>query len=56
MDDKPHRLKKGLALRTALRARLRAYYNFLARQPVERFVTRLRERQPAEILRSRHRD
>jgi len=48
MDDKPHTLKKRFALRRALKARLRAYYKFLARQPVERFVILLRERQPVE--------
>ena len=59
MDDKPTILKQRFALRRALKARLRAYYKFLARQPVERFVTLLRERQPVasrDAFQSRRRD
>jgi hypothetical protein len=43
MDDKPHKLKRRLALRRVLKGRLRAYYKFLARQPIERFASLLRE-------------
>ena len=48
MNDKPNILRKRFALRKALRARLRAYYKFWARQPVQRFATVLREAQRVE--------
>ena len=46
-------------MRRALKARLFAYYEFLTKQPVDRFVTLLRERRATEsrdALRSRQRD
>ena len=48
MDDKPTILKQRFARRSALKARLRAYYKFLARQPVERFVTSFGNGSPSQ--------
>ena len=37
-------MKKRAPLRRALKTRLRAYYEFLVMQPIERFVLPLRKR------------